>query len=138
MKHPGVFCLIFLTSPCIKEACLQAHWLCHYGSWEDMISDHRHQLDTKLASLTRMVVEDTARTKQGLDSLYRRLVTLVVLRSGLGNPTDPAVLSEANNCLATVFPVSQLVTFQTMARIEKKTKLRQLTNLVKGLRKVFS
>ena len=43
-------------------------------------SDHRHQLDTKLASLTRMVVEDTARTKQGLDSLYRRLVTLIVLR----------------------------------------------------------
>ena len=39
-----------------------------------------------------MVVEDTARTKQGLDSLYRRLVTLIVLRSGLGNPTDPAVV----------------------------------------------
>ena len=80
------------------------------------------------------MVEDTARTKAGLDSLYRRLVTLVVLRSGLGNPTDPAVVSEANNCLATVFPVSQLVNFQTMARIEKKTKLRQLTSLVKGLR----
>ena len=79
-------------------------------------------------------MEDTARTKAGLDSLYRRLVTLVVLRSGLGNPTDPAVVSEANNCLATVFPVSQLVNFQTMARIEKKTKLRQLTCLVKGLR----
>ena len=73
-------------------------------------------------------------TASGLDSLYRRLVTLVVLRSGLGNPTDPAVLQEANNCLATVFPVSQLVNFQGMARIEKKTKLRQLTSLVKGLR----
>ena len=73
---------------------------------QDVISDHRHQLDTKLASLTRMVVEDTARTKQGLDSLYRRLVTLVVLRSGLGNPTDPSVVAEANTCLSTVFPVS--------------------------------
>ena len=128
-------------------------------------SDHRHQLDTKLASLTRMVVEDTARTKQGLDSLYRRLVTLIVLRchntdsqedqtqnskhfktlshlsflqkiillprSGLGNPTDPAVVSEANTCLATVFPVSQLVAFQALVRIEKKTKIRQLTAVVK-------
>ena len=120
--------------PLLETIRLQAHWLCHYGSWEDMITDHRHQLDSKLGSLTRMVVEDTARTKAGLDSLYRRLVTLVVLRSGLGNPTDPAVVAEANNCLATVFPVSQLVHFQTMARIEKKTKLRQLTNLVKGLR----
>ena len=136
--------------PLLETVRMQAHWLCHYGSWEDMITDHRHQLDTKLASLTRMVVEDNARTKQGnlvrtvvllyhmtasgLDSLYRRLVTLVVLRSGLGNPTDPAVLQEANNCLATVFPVSQLVNFQGMARIEKKTKLRQLTSLVKGLR----
>ena len=60
----------------------------------------------------RMVVEDTAKTKQGLDSLYRRLVTLVVLRSGLGNPTDATVIQEANSCLATVFSVSQLVAFQ--------------------------
>ena len=120
--------------PLLETIRMQAHWLCHYGSWEDMITDHRHQLDSKLASLTRMVVEDNARTKQGLDSLYRRLVTLVVLRSGLGNPTDPAVLQEANNCLNTVFPVSQLVNFQGLARIEKKTKLRQLTALVKGLR----
>ena len=44
------------------------------------MTDHRHQLDSKLASLLRMVVEDTTRTKQGLDSLYRRLVTLLVLR----------------------------------------------------------
>ena len=65
----------------------------------------------------RMVVEDTAKTKQGLDSLYRRLVTLVVLRSGLGNPTDATVIQEGNSCLATVFPVSQLVAFQPMARI---------------------
>ena len=113
---------------------MQACWLAHYGSAEDVISDHRHQLDCKLASLTRMVVEDTARTKQGLDTMYRRMVTLIVLRSGLGNPTEQAVVQEANTCLATVFPVSQLVAFQTLARIEKKTKIRQLTSLVKGLR----
>ena len=69
------------------------------------------------------MVEDTARTKAGLDSLYRRLVTLVVLRSGLGNPTDPAVVAEANNCLATVFPVSQLVNFQTNLMDTRNTLL---------------
>ena len=120
--------------PLLEVVRMQACWLAHHGTAEDVITDHRHQLDSKLASLTRMVVEDTARTKQGLDSLYRRLVTLLVLRSGLGNPTDPAVLQEANTCLATVFPVSQLVMFQSLARIEKKTKIRQLTAVVKGLR----
>ena len=94
--------------PLLETIRMQAAWLAHYGTGEDVISDHRHQLDTKLASLTRMVVEDNARTKQGLDSLYRRMVTLVVLRSGLGNPTDPSVVAEANTCLATVFPVSPL------------------------------
>ena len=64
----------------------------------------------------------------------RRMVTLVVLRSGLGNPTDPGVVAGANTCLATVFPVSQLVAFQALVRIEKKTKIRQLTAVVKGLR----
>ena len=99
-----------------------------------MVTDHRHQLDTKLSSLMRMVVEDTSKTKQGLDSLYRRLVTLIVLRSGLGNPTEATVIQEANTCLATVFPVSQLVAFQVMGRMDKKTKIRQLSNVVKGLR----
>ena len=99
-----------------------------------MVTDHRHQLDTKLSSLMRMVVEDTSKTKQGLDSLYRRLVTLIVLRSGLGNPTETTVIQEANTCLATVFPVSQLVAFQVMGRMDKKTKIRQLSNVVKGLR----
>ena len=47
------------------------------------MTDHRHQLDSKLASLLRIVVEDSTRTKQGLDSLYRRLVTLLVLRLAL-------------------------------------------------------
>ena len=98
------------------------------------MTDHRHQLDSKLSSLMRMVVEDSAKTKLGLDSLYRRLVTLIVLRSGLGNPTDAAVIQEANSCLATVFPVSQLVAFQSLARMDKKTKIRQLSNVVKGLR----
>ena len=96
--------------PLLETIRMQAAWLAHYGTGEDVISDHRHQLDTKLASLTRMVVEDNARTKQGLDSLYRRMVTLVVLRSGLGNPTDPSVVAEANTCLATVFPVSPRLT----------------------------
>ena len=50
------------------------------SSYSHQVTDHRHQLDSKLASLLRMVVEDTTRTKQGLDSLYRRLVTLLVLR----------------------------------------------------------
>ena len=89
---------------------MATHFLLHYGPWEDMVSviiiiqrsiinhstlirttiilnqdyhqvtDHRHQLDSKLASLLRIVVEDSTRTKQGLDSLYRRLVTLLVLR----------------------------------------------------------
>ena len=41
--------------PLLETIRLQAHWLCHYGTWEDMITDHRHQLDSKLGSLTRMV-----------------------------------------------------------------------------------
>ena len=30
-------------------------------------------------------------------------------RSGLGNPTDPAVIQEANSCLASVFPGTKLL-----------------------------
>ena len=66
---------------------MATHFLLHYGPWEDMVSavhrilfisnslhhcyhddadtnqvtDHRHQLDSKLASLLRIVVEDSTR-----------------------------------------------------------------------------
>ena len=110
---------------------MATHFLLHYGPWEDMVrlililriainannfhqvTDHRHQLDSKLASLLRIVVEDSTRTKQGLDSLYRRLVTLLVLRLALATvvqfcESDPKYELEGRGLATPQTPLSLL------------------------------
>ena len=49
--------------------------------------------------LSREIVETQVTSKAGLDALYSKLVTTVVLRSGLGNPTSGKVLREATAAL---------------------------------------
>ena len=44
-------------------------------------------------------METQVTSKAGLDALYSKLVTTVVLRSGLGNPTSGKVLREATAAL---------------------------------------
>ena len=43
----------------------------------------------------REITDSRARTREELESLYRKIVSAVLLRSGLGSPTDIAVVREA-------------------------------------------
>ncbi len=61
-------------------------------------------MEARLGPLTREITQEQGRTKADLDRLYRKMVTLVTLRAGQGNPTDAAVLREATAALTSVFP----------------------------------
>ena len=59
--------------------------------------------ENKSASTARDVVESGARTRSEVDHLYSKLVMLLVLRSGLGDPTDPDVLRQT--AVVTLLPL---------------------------------
>ena len=48
------------------------------------------------------------RGKSAIDALYNKVVTLLVLRSGLGSPTNGKVIREAAAAAHSVFPPSEL------------------------------
>ncbi len=99
-----------------------------------MIAAHNRQLEAKLSPLLKEIVEFPARTKKDFEFLYGRIVTSVILRSGLGNPTNRGVERETNLALQSVFPMQALHSFVAQTHIDKRTQLRELTAVTTGIR----
>lgn len=57
-------------------------------------------LESRLQPVTREITDTRARTREELESLYRKIVSSILLRSGLGSPTDIAVVREATGMFA--------------------------------------
>ena len=100
----------------------------------DWILEYRRELEAKLGPLSREIVESQVSSKAGLDALYSKLVTTVVLRSGLGNPTSGKVLREASAALQSIFPPMSLLKFMQQGRIDKRAQIRELAHVVCGIR----
>ncbi|RMX56548.1 hypothetical protein pdam_00007185 [Pocillopora damicornis] len=66
--------------------------------------------------------------------IRRRIVSCVLLRSGLGSPTDIAVVREATAALQSVFPQTELGTFMSLTKRDKERQLNELTLIVTGIR----
>jgi hypothetical protein len=47
----------------------------------------------------REITDSRAKTKEELENLYRKIVSAILLRSGLGSPTDISVVREATGNL---------------------------------------
>jgi len=59
------------------------------------LDEHRRVLESRLQPVLREITDSRARTREELESLYRKIVSAVLLRSGLGSPTDINVVREA-------------------------------------------
>lgn len=66
---------------------------CYFA--DDFLDEHRRVLESRLQPVIREITDSRARTREELESLYRKIVSAVLLRSGLGSPTDIAVVREA-------------------------------------------
>ena len=113
---------------------LQAAFRSMYGSHEEILADHQRNVEVRLKGLTREIVESNVRTKLELDSMYGKIVSNIVLRSGLGNPTNRAVLRETTVVLQSVFPQQDLPRFLAQPKLDKRAQLKELTSIVAGIR----
>ncbi|VDI59773.1 Hypothetical predicted protein [Mytilus galloprovincialis] len=95
---------------------------------------HRRVLESRLQPVIREITDIRARTREELESLYRKIVSVVLLRSGLGSPTYIAVVREANADLQSVFPQTELGTFMSLTKRDKERQLLELTMIVTGIR----
>ncbi|XP_043485126.1 cilia- and flagella-associated protein 206-like isoform X2 [Leptopilina heterotoma] len=69
-----------------------------------------------------------------MEKLYQKILVVITLLSGLGNPTIPSVLREVSLALQSVYQPSELSRYITLQKKEKEEQLMELMCIVAGIR----
>ncbi|XP_023419842.1 cilia- and flagella-associated protein 206 [Cavia porcellus] len=126
--------LLDSKNPSLDTIKMQVYFDMNYTSREDFLEEHHRVLESRLSSVSREITDNRARAREELESLYRKIVSYVLLRSGLGSPTDIKIVREATAALQSVFPQAELGTFLTLSKKDKERQLKELTMIVTGIR----
>ena len=122
------------ASPCLDTIKMQVYFDMNYTSRAEFLSEHRRVIKSRLASSVNEICESRARSREELQNLYRRIVSYILLESGLGSPTDIAIVKETTTALQSVFPPAELGSFLEFTRKDKEKHLHELTRIVSGIR----
>lgn len=121
-------------NPSLDTIKMQAYFDMNYTSREDFLEEHHRVLESRLGIVSREITDNRACAREELENLYRKIVSYVLLRSGLGSPTDIKIVREATAALQSVFPQAELSTFLTLSKKDKERQLKELTMIVTGIR----
>ena len=126
--------LLDVRSPSLDTIKMQVYFDMNYTTRSEFLEEHRRVLESRLQPVIREITDSRAKTKEDLESLYRKIVSAILLRSGLGSPTDISVVREATAALQSVFPPIELGTFMAMSKRDKERQMIELTHIVTGIR----
>ncbi|KAM4866543.1 cilia- and flagella-associated protein 206 isoform 1-T3 [Thomomys bottae] len=126
--------LLDSKNPSLDTIKMQVYFDMNYTSREDFLEEHHRVLESRLSSISREITDNRACAREELESLYRKIVSYVLLRSGLGSPTDIKIVRETTAALQSVFPQAELGTFLTLGRKDKERQMVELTMIITGIR----
>lgn len=121
-------------SPSLDTIKMQVYFDMNYTSRSLFLEEHRRVLESRLHPVIREITDTRAQTREEIETLYRKIVTAVLLRSGLGSPTDIAVVREATASLQSIFPQIEVLTFISLPKKDKERQLLELTMICTGIR----
>ncbi|XP_077759261.1 cilia- and flagella-associated protein 206 isoform X2 [Canis aureus] len=126
--------LLDSKNPSLDTIKMQVYFDMNYTSREEFLEEHHRVLESRLGPVMREITDNRACAREELESLYRKIVSYVLLCSGLGSPTDIKIVREATAALQSVFPQAELGTFLTLSKKDKERQLHELTMIVTGIR----
>uniref|UniRef100_UPI00398F4DAE cilia- and flagella-associated protein 206 isoform X2 n=1 Tax=Pristiophorus japonicus TaxID=55135 RepID=UPI00398F4DAE len=126
--------LLETERPSLDTIKMQVYFDLNYTSRAEFLAEHRCVLDSRLAPVCREITDSRARKRDELECLYRKVVSYVLLHSGLGSPTEIGVVREATAALQSVFPQMELGTFLALTKKDKERQLSELSMIVTGIR----
>ncbi|XP_032958634.1 cilia- and flagella-associated protein 206 isoform X1 [Rhinolophus ferrumequinum] len=126
--------LLDSKNPSLDTIKMQVYFDMNYTSREEFLKEHHRVLESRLGSILREITDNRACAREELESLYRKVVSYMLLRSGLGSPTDIKIVREATAALQSVFPQAELGTFLTLSKKDKERQLKDFSMLVTGIR----
>ncbi|KER21890.1 hypothetical protein T265_09895 [Opisthorchis viverrini] len=91
-------------------------------------------MQSRLEPVMTEALEARGRTQEQMDDAYRRIVSAVLLFSGLGSPTNVAVVRETTAALQSIFPQSDILSFLKCGTAQKRNQIEQFTGIVTGIR----
>ncbi|KAG8524487.1 Cilia- and flagella-associated protein 206 [Galemys pyrenaicus] len=126
--------LLDSKNPSLDTIKMQVYFDMNYTSREEFLQEHHRVLESRLYPVSREITDNRATAREELESLYRKIVSYVLLQSGLGSPTDIRIVREATAALQSVFPQAELGTFLTLSKKDKERQLKELSMIVTGIR----
>ncbi|NXT09335.1 CF206 protein, partial [Prunella fulvescens] len=126
--------LLDTTNPSLSTIKMQVYFDMNYANRDELLSEQERVLEGKLARVVRAITDSGPRAQEEVENLYQNIVTYVLLRSGLGSPTDIEAVREATAALQSVFPQTEMIIFISLSKKDKEQQLKDLAMLVTGIR----
>lgn len=76
---------------------MQVFFIENSNPFEDIISEYHENLKRKTNMLVKEIIEGSAKTKEELDIMQKKLVVDIILQSALGSPSNLDVGSVSFN-----------------------------------------
>ncbi|KAM8726355.1 cilia- and flagella-associated protein 206 [Acanthopagrus schlegelii] len=121
-------------SPSLDTIKMQVNFDMNYTSRREFLEDIHRLVESNLSLVSREITDSRVKTREELDALYCKMVSYILLRSGMGSPTDASTVQEATAVLQSVFPQTELGSFMVLLKKDKEQQLRELTMIVTGIR----
>ncbi|XP_008493606.2 cilia- and flagella-associated protein 206 [Calypte anna] len=126
--------LLDTTNPSLSTIKMQVYFDMNYASRAELLSEQRRVLEERLAPLVREITGSRPRAEKEMENMYQKIVTYVLLRSGLGSPTDIEVVREVTAALQSIFPQTEMIAFISLTKKDKEEELKNFAMLVTGIR----
>ncbi|XP_030262121.1 cilia- and flagella-associated protein 206 [Sparus aurata] len=126
--------LMETCSPSLDTIKMQVYFDMNYTSRREFLEDIHQVVESNLSTVSREITDSRVKTREELDALYCKMVSYILLRSGMGSPTDVSTMQEATAALQSVFPQTELGSFMVLLKRDKEQQLRELTMIVTGIR----
>ncbi|NXL27203.1 CF206 protein, partial [Glaucidium brasilianum] len=125
--------LLDTTNPSLSTIKMQVYFDMNYANRAELLSEQLQVLEGRLAPVVRGITGSRPHVQE-MENVYRKIVSYVLLSSGLGSPTDTAVVREVTAALQSVLPQTEIITFISLSKKNKKQQLKNLAMLVTGIR----
>ncbi|NXG75976.1 CF206 protein, partial [Baryphthengus martii] len=126
--------LLDATNPSLSTIKMQVYFDMNYANRAEVLSEQHRVVGGRLAPLVRDITDSRPRVKEEMKNVYQKIVSYVLLSSGLGSPTAVEVVREVTAALQSVFPQMEMITFISLSKENKEQQLKNLSVLVTGIR----
>ncbi|NXS66609.1 CF206 protein, partial [Pandion haliaetus] len=126
--------LLDTTNPSLSTIKMQVYFDMNYANRAELLSEQHRVVEGRLAPVVRDITDSRPRVQEEMENVYRKIVSYVLLSSGLGSPTDIEVVREVTAALQSVFPQTEMITFISLSKKNKEQQLKNLAMLVTGIR----